>query len=117
MKYFITGSTGFIGMALTKRLVAEGNSIHLLVRSPQKAKELQLPGVTIFEGDILDVASIEAAMQGCTHVFHLAGYAKPTAKDLSVFHEVNVEGTRKILEASLKLGIERVVFTSTAGTF
>ncbi|MBW6497022.1 MAG: SDR family NAD(P)-dependent oxidoreductase [Bacteroidales bacterium] len=117
MKYFITGSTGFIGMALTKRLVAEGNSIHLLVRSPQKAKELQLTGVTIFEGDILDVASIEAAMQGCTYVFHLAGYAKPTAKDPRVFHEVNVEGTRNVLKAALKLGIKRVVFTSTAGTF
>ncbi len=117
MKYFITGSTGFIGMALTKRLVAEGNSIHLLVRSPHKAKELQLPGVTIFEGDILDVLSIEAAMQGCTHVFHLAGYAKPTAKEARFFHEVNIEGTRNVLEAAHKLGIKRVVFTSTAGTF
>lgn len=117
MKYFITGSTGFIGMALTKRLVAEGNSIHLLVRSPQKAKELQLPGVTIFEGDILNVASIEAAMHSCTHVFHLAAYAKPTAKAARVFHEVNIEGTRNVLEAALKFRIKRVVFTSTAGTF
>lgn len=117
MKYFITGSTGFIGMALTKRLVATGSSVHLLVRSPDKAKELELPGVNIFQGDITDSASIEAAMKGCTHVFHLAAYAKPTANDPNIFWETNVEGTRKVLDTALKLGVERVVFTSTAGTF
>jgi NAD+-dependent farnesol dehydrogenase len=117
MKYFITGATGFIGMELTRQLAKEGNEIHLLVRSPEKAMSLNLPGVSIFQGDISNLESIEKAMLGCTHVFHLAAYAKPTAKDLSVFHEVNVEGTRKILEACVKLGIERVVFTSTAGTF
>lgn len=117
MKYFITGATGFIGMELTRQLAKEGNEIHLLVRSPEKAMSLNLPGVSIFQGDISNLESIEKAMLDCTHVFHLAAYAKPTAKDLSVFHEVNVEGTRKILEACVKLGIERVVFTSTAGTF
>lgn len=117
MKYFITGATGFIGMELTRQLAKEGNEIHLLVRSPEKAMSLNLPGVSIFQGDISNLESIEKAMLGCTHVFHLAAYAKPTAKDARVFHEVNVEGTRKILEACVKLGIERVVFTSTAGTF
>jgi NAD+-dependent farnesol dehydrogenase len=117
MKFFITGATGFIGMALARRLAAEGHSVNVLARSPEKAKDLNTDGISVFKGDITDVRSIEKAMKGCTHVFHLAAYAKPTAKDLSVFHEVNVEGTRKILEACVKLGIERVVFTSTAGTF
>ena len=117
MKFFVTGATGFIGMALARRLAAEGHVVNVLVRSPEMAKDLETLGINVFKGNITDTQSIEKAMEGCTHVFHLAGYAKPTAKDLSVFHEVNVEGTRNILEVSVKLGIERVVFTSTAGTF
>lgn len=117
MKYFITGATGFIGMKLARELAMDGHEIHLLVRSPEKAKSLILPGVSIFEGDISDIRSIEKAMLGCTHVFHLAAYAKPTAKDQDIFWETNVEGTRKVLDTALKLGIERVVFTSTGGTF
>ncbi len=117
MKILITGSTGFIGGALVKRLAKEGHTLHLLVRSTAKAAGLNLPGVRIFEGDVTDAASVRRAMQGCTHVFHLAAYAKPVADDPGVFYDVNVTGTRNILEAALSGGIQRVVFTSTAGTF
>ncbi len=117
MRYFISGSTGFIGMALAKSLLANDCKVNLLVRSAQKANELLLLGASIFEGDITNKASVEAAMQGCTHVFHLAGYAKPTSIDPGVYHEVNVEGTKNVLDAALSCGVQRVVFTSTAGTF
>ncbi len=117
MKFLITGSTGFIGGALVKRLAKEGHTLHLLVRSTAKAAELNLPGVRIFEGDVTDAASVRRAIRGCTHVFHLAAYAKPVADDSGVFYDVNVTGTRNILEAAIVAGIQRVVFTSTAGTF
>jgi NAD+-dependent farnesol dehydrogenase len=117
MKIFLTGSTGFIGKALAEHLGDEGHTLHLLVRSSSKAASLNIPGVQIFEGDITDAHSVRRAMQGCTHVFHLAAYAKPVAKDSHVFHEVNVEGTRNVLEAAQKEGVTRVVFTSSAGTF
>ncbi len=117
MKFLITGSTGFIGGALVRHLAAEGHKLHLLVRSKAKAATLRLPGVQIFEGDITDAVSVERAIKGCSDVFHMAAYAKPTAKDPGVFHRVNVEGTRNVLEAAMKEGVKRVVFTSSAGTF
>lgn len=117
MKFLITGSTGFIGGALVRHLAAEGHKLHLLVRSKAKAATLRLPGVQIFEGDITDAVSVEQAIKGCSDVFHMAAYAKPTAKDPGVFHRVNVEGTRNVLEAAMKEGVKRVVFTSSAGTF
>jgi NAD+-dependent farnesol dehydrogenase len=115
MNYFITGSTGFIGMELTRHLIAEGHSVNLLVRDPQKA--INHPSVRLFQGDLEDAAIIEKAMEDCTHVFHLAAYAKAFADDPDIFTRVNVEGTRNILEAALRLKVQRVVFTSTAGTF
>ena len=117
MKYLITGSTGFIGGVLAKHLAAEGHSLHLLIRSESKAAALNLPGVRMFEGDITDAVSVQTAMQGCSHVFHLAAFAKPVAKEPDTFHIINVEGTRNVLEAAIKEGVKRVVFTSSAGTF
>lgn len=113
----ITGSTGFIGMALAKTLAEQGRPLHLLVRSPEKARSLETEGVTLFKGDITDVASLEAAMKGTTHVFHLAALAKQVSKDTADFDRINVEGTRNVLECALKYNIRKVVYTSTAGVF
>ena len=104
-KYFITGSTGFIGKELTRKLINQGEQLHLLVRDRKKANELNLSGVTIFEGDITDYRAVEEAMQGCSHVYHLAALAKPFSKDISAFDSINIDGTRNVLEAALKYGI------------
>lgn len=117
MKFLITGSTGFIGGALAKHLAGAGHELHLLVRSAARAASLGIPRARVFEGDITDAASVQKAMQGCSHVFHLAAFAKPVAKDPGTFQEINVTGTRNVLEAAVKEGVKRVVFTSSAGTF
>jgi farnesol dehydrogenase len=116
MKYLLTGGTGFIGGHLAGALAERGETVHLLVRSLTGASHLDRPGIRLFEGDITDKESVERAMKGCTHVFHLAAFAKPFAKDPSRFHTVNVEGTINLLEAAKREGVRRVVFTSTAGT-
>jgi len=114
-KYLITGSTGFIGKELAKKMVSYGSELHLLVRSKAKASTLEHPLVTIFTGDLNDYPSVERAMTGCTHVFHLAALAKAHALKSESFEEINVRGTENVLKAALSLGIKRVVFTSTAG--
>jgi farnesol dehydrogenase len=114
-KYFITGSTGFIGKELAKKMLSYGSELHLLVRSTAKASTLEHPLVTIFTGDLTDYPSVERAMTGCTHVFHLAALAKASAGKNESFQEINVRGTENVLKAALTLGIKRVVFTSTAG--
>lgn len=115
--YLITGSSGFIGMSLARRLMNENQQVNLLVRSPAKIRHLEKPGVQIFQGDITDPASVENAMAGCTHVFHLAAHARSFEEDPQIFDRINTQGTQNVLEAALKLGVKRVVFTSTAGTF
>jgi farnesol dehydrogenase len=116
MKYFLTGATGFIGAELAKILLSEGHTIHALVRSPERAKNIEHPNLKLFKGDVTNLADVEESMAGCDYAFHLAGYAKPWSKDKNVPYEINVKSTEVILEASLKCGIKRLVFTSTAGT-
>ncbi|HAX95644.1 MAG TPA: hypothetical protein DCY35_03860 [Prolixibacteraceae bacterium] len=116
-RYFITGSTGLIGNALAGLLVSLHKPLHLLVRSPSKLTITATEGVHIFQGDITDYNTVEKAMKGCTHVFHLAACATQFDQDPGVFDRVNVDGTRNVLQAAFVNQIEKVVYTSTAGLF
>jgi len=116
MTYLLTGSTGFIGNRLATELVKAGHRLHILVRSPEKAASLMSGDVTLFQGDITDFDSVEKAMKGCSGVFHLAALARVWSRNPELSYRINVEGTVNILEAALKNGVRRVVFTSTAGT-
>jgi nucleoside-diphosphate-sugar epimerase len=117
MKYLITGATGYIGTQLTKRLIAQGHTVHALYRSEAKAAELrQLQGVSLKKGDLLDKPSLAAATDGCDAVFHVAAYAKPWDKDPKTFYHYNLDGAVNVFEAARQSGVKRVVFTSTAGT-
>ena len=115
MKVFLTGGTGFIGAHLINALLAKGDEVHTLARSPEKAKKIEKPGVKIFKGDILNKESILKAMEGCQQVYHLAGNASIYEKDPSRYFTINVDGTKNIMDAALKLGVKRMVFTSSAG--
>lgn len=115
MKVFLTGGTGFIGAHLINALLAKGDEVHTLARSPEKAKAIEKPGVKIFKGDILNSESILKAMEGCQQVYHLAGNASIYEKDPSRYFTINVDGTKNLMDAALKLGVEKMVFTSSAG--
>lgn len=117
MKYFVTGASGFIGTRLVQKLVKNSGKVIALVRQPEKNKELIIPGVQLIKGDLFDNEVIEKSIAGCDFVFHLAAYANIWSKDKNLSWQINVEGTRNILELSLKNGIKRVVFTSSAAIF
>lgn len=117
MTVFLTGATGFIGYELLRQLTGEGRTVHLLHRPGSERKiDTEDPRIRLFRGDIRDPGSLEAAMEGCTRAYHLAGYARPWAPDPATYHRVNVEGTRNVLEAALGLGLERAVVTSSGAT-
>lgn len=116
MSILITGATGFVGQTLTRVLTENHTSeVRVLVRSPRQGKEVLPPAVRIFKGEVEDAAAVAQAMQGCDQVYHLAALAGVWAKDLRSFYQVNVEGTRTVLEAALHAGVKKVVVTSTGG--
>jgi nucleoside-diphosphate-sugar epimerase len=117
VKYFITGATGFIGGHVAKQLVVDGYEVVALVRDPQKADDLRDMGVSISEGDITDKESLQMHMTGVDGVFHLAAWYKIGARDKSMAEEINVEGTRNVLEVMKELEIKKGVYTSTLAVF
>jgi len=115
MKIFITGGTGFIGSYIVEMLLDDGHTVHLLARCPEKVIAHH-ENLIVFKGDITDSNSIEDAMVGCEKVYHVAAYAKPWAKDPQDFYRVNLDATKNIFDAAKKHKVDKIVFTSTAGT-
>jgi nucleoside-diphosphate-sugar epimerase len=113
MKYFVTGATGFVGSHVTRQLVAAGHQVVAVVRSPEKAKDLAVPGVTLHQGDVTDKESMRAPMLGVDGVFHIAGWYKLGVRDKSPGAQINILGTRNVLELMKELGVAKGVYTST----
>lgn len=114
MAVAITGGTGFIGQALVTRLVNEGQSVRLIVRKGNSSRLNKKLSVETFRADLNDVDSLIAGLKGCSQVYHLAALAKNFDPQPENFYRVNVEGFRSILEASLAVGLRRVVFVSSS---
>jgi nucleoside-diphosphate-sugar epimerase len=113
MKYFVTGATGFLGNVIVRQLLAQGHQTNIVVRSPDKARELESLGAKIFKGDVTDKESIRPAMQGMDGVFHVAGWYKLGAQDKGDGEKVNIKGTHNVLELMKELGMRKGVYTST----
>ncbi len=113
MKYFVTGATGFVGGVLAKKLREAGHEVNASVRSPEKAKELHAIGVNLFKGDVTEKESMRAAMTGVDGVYHVAGWYKVGTRDKSGGVQVNINGTRNVLELMQELKIPKGVYTST----
>lgn len=115
LKVLVTGATGFIGTHLTRLLLKEGFPVRALVRSAEKKSHLNGLDVETIVGDVRGAASMEKACKGCESVFHAAalyGFWAPRQQD---FYDINVTGTRNVLEAARKAKVARIVYTSTVG--
>ena len=113
-RYLVTGATGFLGRHLVKTLLDHGDEVVALVRTPGSAG---LPdGVRLRPGDVLDRASVEAALDGIDGVFHAAGKVSRKPDDAEELHTLHVRGTKNVVEACIAKGVRRVVLASTSGT-
>jgi len=117
VKIFISGATGFIGSRLAIRLAGEGNIVHALYRSELKTAEIKYPNIILFKGDILDCASLDAAMSGCKQVYHTAAFAKVWDPEPSQIYRLNIEGTMNVIKSGINAGVRKFVCTSTAGIY
>ncbi|MBX2925983.1 MAG: SDR family oxidoreductase [Chitinophagaceae bacterium] len=115
MAILITGATGYIGSKLTYKLANEDNTLHILCRTPPALPEFNHPNIKVFHGDITDIQSLKPAFENVNQVYHLAAYARLWAKDPGIFRTLNVGGTENVLAAAKAAGVQKVIYTSTAG--
>ena len=116
MKVFVTGATGFIGASLVRELLREGYSVSALVRPGSDRRNLAGLDLELWEGDLRDRGSLERGLAGCDTLYHAAADYRLWTRRPADMYEINVDGTRNILEAALKCGLSRVVYTSSVGT-
>ena len=116
MKALVTGATGFVGSAVVRRLLREGHHVRAWVRATSDRRNLQDIDVEVIEGDLIDADSLLQACDGCDALFHVAADYRLWAPAPDELYRTNVDGTRAILEAAKRVGIPRVVYTSSVAT-
>jgi dihydroflavonol-4-reductase len=115
LKALVTGATGFIGAAVTRCLLDHGVSVRVLVRRNSDGRNLAGLKVEQVYGDLLDRDTLTHALAGCRHLYHVAAHYALWAPDPQIFYDINVTGTRTLMEAAREAGVERIVYTSTIG--
>jgi dihydroflavonol-4-reductase len=107
----VTGSTGFIGRHLVKRLAGSSDQVYCLVRKTSNTSFLTGPNLKLIYGDIRDSASLTGIKQKFDIIYHCAAFVGNNDKDL--LYKTNVLGTQNICDLSLRLGIKRMVYLSS----
>lgn len=115
MKALVTGATGFVGAAVARALVRTDVEVRVLARPDSDLRNLDGLPVERVAGDLRNPASLRQALSGCRHLYHIAAHYALWAKDPSIFYDINVAGTRNLLEAAREVGVERTVYCSTIG--
>ncbi len=110
MKAVVTGGGGFLGGAVVRLLRQRGDSVRSFTRS--RYPWLDELGVEQTLGDLAKLEDVEAAVEGCDVVFHVAAKAGVWGR-YSAFYDTNVTGTENVIAACAKHGIRRLVYTST----
>jgi UDP-glucose 4-epimerase len=121
MHTLVTGGAGFIGSNLVKQLLVDGHSVTVLdnLSTGYLSNLDSLSDVKIIEGDIRNESAVSKAVKGAEVVFHLAAsVGNKRSIDYPLLDaDINVMGSLKVLEASLKAGVRKIVASSSAGIF
>jgi nucleoside-diphosphate-sugar epimerase len=112
---FVTGATGFVGGALCKTLLASGAIVTALVRRNSRTGPIDELGVRKVVGDVRDKASLASALSDVDVLYHIAAAFRQARLSDKDYHDINVTGTRNVMESAGEHGVRRVVHCSTIG--
>jgi dihydroflavonol-4-reductase len=117
MKILVTGAAGFIGSHVARLAVQAGHEVRALHLPGEDLRNLDGLDCEKLAGDVTDAESMRRATAGRDRVFHLAAIYALWTKSPQRLWQVNVEGTRTVLQAARKSGVARVVVTSSIARF
>jgi dihydroflavonol-4-reductase len=116
MRALVTGATGFVGAAVARALLAQGWQVRVLVRGGSDRRNVATLAAEQVVGDLTDAASLARALAGCEAAFHVAADYRLWAPNPQELYRTNVDGTGYLLEAAQRLGVQRIVYTSSVAT-
>ena len=116
MKILVTGGTGFLGSHFMNELCKRVDAAHVRVLNLVDTPVLERLGVEVLVGTVTSRSDVERAMDGVTHVYHLAGFVSRRPEDAHLMFAVHVDGTREVCRAAAEAGVKRIVMSSTSGT-
>ena len=116
MTTLVTGAAGFLGSHVARQLVARGDEVRVLMRASSTNRAIADLPLEYVTGDLRDGASLERAMKGVKRVFHVAADYRLWAKRSQDIYYSNVGGTKNMLEAAKRAGVEQLIYTSTVAT-
>jgi len=116
MTTLVTGAAGFLGSHITRQLVARGEDVRVLLRPSSQNRAIADLPLEYVTGDLRDAASLDRAMKGVRRVFHAAADYRLWAKRSREIYDSNVGGTKNILAAAKRAGVEQFIYTSTVAT-
>lgn len=114
-RVFVTGGTGFVGAHVVKKLIDRGDHVVALARPRSNTSLLDGLRVDIASGDITNLDSMLWPMRGCSELYHIAADYRLWARNPDEIYFNNVVGTLNVMEAAMRAGVGRVVYTSTVG--
>ncbi|HLF19931.1 MAG TPA: SDR family oxidoreductase [Bacteroidota bacterium] len=112
----VTGGTGFIGSNLAIALVQRGCCVRILRRPNSDLRAIGNAEVEHVIGDVRDPDSLRRAVQGCDTVFHTAALISHWRKERPLMYNINIDGTRNVVQTCLELGVQKLIHTSSVAT-
>lgn len=116
-KVLVTGANGLLGSHVVRQLLGEGYKVCAMIRKGSNLKALEGLDCDFFEGRVTEKNDVENAVRKCDFVVHTAARTTQSPSAPDVYLKVNVESTIHIVNASVKFGIKRLVYVSTANCF
>jgi dihydroflavonol-4-reductase len=116
MTTLVTGAAGFLGSHVARQLVARGEDVRVLMRVSSTNRAIADLSLEYVTGDLRDPASLDRAMRGVKRVFHVAADYRLWARRSKEIYDSNVGGTKNLLDAAKRAGIEQLIYTSTVAT-